>query len=446
MNQKGLACECSIAEDVPDALLGDAARFAQILNNLLGNAVKFTESGRISVLVSISEQHRQGITLRCQVIDTGIGIPPESQVEIFNRFSQADTTTTRKYGGTGLGLAIAKHLVELMGGKIGLESRTDEGSTFWFTCRFAIYADPLPRVSPTEPVKPLLSSRIAGINVLLVEDNEINQEIGIAMLESLGCTVLLAESGNKAIELLGKGTFDLIFMDCQMPDMDGYEVTGIIRRNEQQADLSGSGHTKATIIALTANALTGDREKCLAAGMDDYLAKPFTLQQINKIMSRFLGADCITDANSSGISGFAAELEMVTQIALNDQFESIKSNQSVIDHTYITNITALQQPGMPNILDRLITKYLETFPTYSEKLCRAVIDKDTENLRSIAHIQRSSSANLGATALAELFGKVEQIAQAKSTDGIAELLEKTEIVFVDVKHALSDLKSSGISS
>ena len=441
INQKKLAYECTVSEDVPDALVGDSARFAQILNNLLGNAIKFTDSGRISVLASVLERHRDDITLRVQVTDTGIGIPSESQSEIFSRFSQADIATTRKYGGTGLGLAIAKHLVELMGGEIGVESRTGAGSTFWFTCRFTLYPDPLPDMTPSGPVKPFVSSRIGPVKVLLAEDNTINQEIGIAMLESLGCTVVLTDTGTKAIEALGKETFDLILMDCQMPEMDGYEAARIIRKNELEAAQSDPGCKRACIIALTANALMGDKEKCLAAGMDDYLAKPFTIQQIHTVMSRWLGVDSDTAGNKSSSSSSDSKFKTDSDISVHEQQHLSDLDLSVIDKKMIDQIIALQKPGMPSILEKVVDSFLESFSSHAENLRQAVITNDIDSMLSIAHSLKSSSATLGATALADLFREVELLARRRTADGAAEYLEKIEAAFVGVKSVLSYIKS-----
>lgn len=438
INQKGLVYECTVAEDVPDALMGDSARFAQILNNLLGNAVRFTDSGRISVATSVHERHSDNIILRFQVTDTGIGIPSESQSEIFNRFSQADIATTRKYGGTGLGLAISRHLAELMGGAIGVESRSGAGSTFWFTCRFEIYPYPLPDKTPTGPIRPFVHSLAGPVKVLLAEDNSINQEIGSAMLESLGCKVVLAESGTEAIEAFGKETFDLVLMDCQMPEMDGYEATRIIRQKEQQADRSDSGRKRSCIIALTANALMGDKEKCLAAGMDDYLAKPFTIHQIHTVMSRWLGTDSEAAGNiSSPDPGLREESPILTD----EQHHLVDVDLSVIDKRFITQITSLQKPGTPSILEKVVDSYLECFPSQSENLGKAVRTNDISSMLSISHTLKSSSATLGATALADMFREVEHLAQKKTTLGAAELLDKIEVVFVDVKKALTYIKS-----
>ena len=439
IEKKGLVYTCSIHEDVPGNLSGDSSRFTQILNNLLGNAVKFTDHGSISVLVSASERNAHDVTLHCQITDTGIGISAESQDEIFDRFSQADITTTRKYGGTGLGLAIVKRLVELMGGKIGVESRTGAGSTFWFTCRFAVNPGTSPEKGSSEPVKPLVLSRKDNIKALLVEDNPINQELGIAMLESLGCRVVLADTGIKAIEARENEPFDIIFMDCQMPEMDGYEVTRIIRKREREAVKPGQeGKPADIIIALTANALMGDREKCLAAGMDDYLAKPFTILQIHKVLSAWLGVDSGAVDGKSDLSFSDLRLGTGSQVP-----EEKQRNLSVLDLRYLKEIVALQRPGEPDLLAKLIDSYLKSFPVHAEKLDHAVIAKDTECMQSIAHLMKSSSAVVGATTLSDLFKEIEQLARTNNVEGTPELLEQIKNNFVEVKNALLHLKGEG---
>jgi len=443
ISKKGLLYEFTVSKEVPAALLGDPTRFAQILNNLLGNAIKFTDSGSIRVSVSVLDRHNEEITLRCQVTDTGIGIPFRAQSDIFNRFSQADITTTRKYGGTGLGLAISSHLAEMMGGAIGVESVDGKGSTFWFTCRFAIYPDPLPEITPPESVIPFASPLKRTVKVLLAEDNPINQEIGSAMLASLGCTVVLADSGTTAVEAFRKETFDLIFMDCQMPGMDGYDATRKIRMNEKEAVPE---RMKTCIVALTANALIGDREKCLAAGMDDYLAKPFTTEQIYKVISSWLCDHSEDVGDNAGLSASEAEIKTNSNTSEDKRCPSTNSNSAVIDKTFIDEIATLQKTGRPNILEKIIDKYLESFPSRTENLNQAVIANDIDNIRLIAHSMKSSSAMLGATAMSELFNEVEQLALGGTIEGVAELVTKIESDFGLLKDALIELKRKNLSA
>jgi signal transduction histidine kinase/CheY-like chemotaxis protein len=444
MHRKHLAYTCTIAEDVSCDLVGDVSRLTQILNNLLSNAVKFTDHGSISVLVSLDKRMAGDLVLRYQVTDTGIGIPKESLSKIFERFSQADITTTRKYGGTGLGLAIVTRLVELMGGECGVESRIGAGATFWFTCRFAVNTAPSPGGTLPEPAHPPVLSRTEAVKALLVEDNPINQELGVAMLESLGCVVTLAETGRKALEVLERGNFDIIFMDCQMPEMDGYEVTRTIRRRERDATFPCRESGRVDIIvALTANALVGDREKCLTAGMDDYLAKPFTMQQMCKVLTHWLGVGFPADVGVTPRSEVESPGGTGAQIQAYEQRHTVKLDFTVIDLQLIHELVALQRPGEPSIAAKLITTYLESFPSHAGNLSQAIASQNTSSIASIAHLMKSSSAIVGATTLANLFNELDQLARQEQTDGATELLDRIGKEFVAVKNVLLYLKTEG---
>jgi PAS domain S-box-containing protein len=299
---KGLDFATAIAGDLPDMVIGDAGRVRQVLTNLIGNAVKFTDSGRIDVEAQPVRATANGILVRFTVRDTGIGIAPEQQSRLFESFTQGDGSSTRKYGGTGLGLSISKQLVELMGGQLGLESRVGEGSSFWFTASFeqAAAAEPAtitpPKRSvplsaasapPPVPKMPEVPEESNGsprkLRVLLAEDNEINQRIALRLLEKLGVRADAVDNGRAAVEALAQKSYDLVLMDCQMPDMDGFEATAVIRNRER-----GKGRTP--ICALTANAMEGDREKCLAAGMDDYISKPVGLEKLREAVERLVPA------------------------------------------------------------------------------------------------------------------------------------------------------------
>lgn len=292
--QKGILLAIDIAAEVPLALRGDRHRVSQVLMNLVGNALKFTERGSVTVRVSASGTNSAADSLlRVEVADTGIGIAEEAKRNLFTSFTQADSSTTRKYGGSGLGLAIAKQLLALMGGSIGFESKVNRGSTFWFTLPI-VPADPADIPMEAVPVRARLPS-LAHVqsdaqgaaewrlpcDVLLAEDNPVNREIALRMLQSIGCDVTESEDGEQALHHAAAKPFDLILMDCQMPNVDGYAATAAIRAQER-----GTGrHTP--IIAVTANALAGDRERCLEAGMDDYLAKPFTREQLATVVARW---------------------------------------------------------------------------------------------------------------------------------------------------------------
>ncbi len=290
--QKGLTLSHEVEYDVPYATIGDAGRLRQVLLNLIGNGVKFTERGEVALTVSCVPGAARNDTcmLQFRVRDTGIGISSEALGRLFRPFSQADGSTTRKFGGTGLGLVICKQLVEMMGGEIGVDTRPGEGSTFWFTVALGVPATAEARHSSRHlagpPVAPL------NARVLLVEDNRINQEICIAMLQALGCEAETVSDGRGGVEAALGQHFDVVLMDCQMADMDGYAASAAIRAREAtlNADPARAGQAplRMPIVALTANAMTGDRESCLAAGMDDYLAKPFNKEQLRTVIQRWL--------------------------------------------------------------------------------------------------------------------------------------------------------------
>ncbi|MHB8771103.1 MAG: ATP-binding protein [Syntrophales bacterium] len=280
---KGLRVSHRIPADLPPLVCGDSVRLHQVLTNLLGNAVKFTDRGSITVTVEKGESAGDRQRLRFSVADTGIGIAPDDRESIFNAFVQADGSTTRRYGGTGLGLTICGQLVTLMGGEIQLESTPQAGSVFSFTAVFGLAPPdaeaPRPHPSPAAAPPAVHQGRI-----LLVEDNVVNQTLGVAMLEKLGYRVDVANDGKEAVAAVRAREYGLVLMDCQMPVMDGFAATAEIRR------LGESGCRRVPIIALTAHATPHDREQCLAAGMDGYLAKPYTMAQLDAVLAEYPGA------------------------------------------------------------------------------------------------------------------------------------------------------------
>jgi hypothetical protein len=293
--QKGIALGWTVGGDVPATLIGDPRRLQQILVNLIGNAIKFTEQGAIDVRVE-TEEAADGVTLRCAVRDSGIGVPADQRERIFTAFEQVDSSTTRRFGGTGLGLAITAKLVALMGGRIWVDSAPGLGSTFSFTARTRKAAEhdtgagvaaadetaagrqpsgsALDAVPPAEAVD-------SRLRILLVEDNAVNRQVATRLLEKRGHQVTTAENGKQAVAAFTDGGLDVILMDVQMPEMDGLEATVEIRRRE-----AGSGG-RIPIVALTAHALNGDAERCLAAGMDAYVSKPI---RANLLLEAIRGA------------------------------------------------------------------------------------------------------------------------------------------------------------
>jgi len=275
-----------IDESVPDTVEGDSVRLRQILINLKGNALKFTEHGEVSLEVRLEEETHKDILLRFEVRDTGTGITPDAQQKIFDAFSQADSSMARRHEGTGLGLAISKQLVEMMGGNIGMESTPGKGSLFWFTVRLKRAHAIAKQKAEDETQGKVMESRFSNqqLRVLLAEDNPVNQEVGRLILEGLDCLVEVVDDGRHAVEELFSEQYDLVFMDCQMPDMDGYEATKMIRQREAKI---GGEIRRVPIIALTAHAMEGDREHCIEAGMDDYITKPFNAAQIGAIIQKW---------------------------------------------------------------------------------------------------------------------------------------------------------------
>jgi signal transduction histidine kinase/CheY-like chemotaxis protein len=270
VTEKGLKLTIDLAPELPDLnVKGDPMRLGQILLNLAGNAIKFTQTGSIALRGLIVEGTPNDLLLRWEIADTGIGISAEDQKKLFTAFEQADGSMTRKYGGTGLGLAISKRLVQMMGGEIGVESEFGKGSTFWFTVRLTKAAEgdatPVPTVSTRAADEQLLDNH-AGARILLAEDEPINQEVSRGLLEDAGLAVDLAADGQEALTLAKQKRYDLILMDVQMPNLNGLDATRAVRADSLNKD--------TPILAMTANAFDEDRQTCFAAGMNDHIAKP----------------------------------------------------------------------------------------------------------------------------------------------------------------------------
>ena len=547
--RKGLELTCHMPSAIPRTLRGDPIRLRQALLNLISNALKFTSTGEINVRIDAVVETDTSVTLRFAVKDSGVGIPAEAHQRIFEAFSQADGTTTRRFGGTGLGLTIVKELVSLMQGQIGVESQVGQGSTFWFTAVFerqpattgdpypehallqrrilvvddtaanreilddhlrswgaipaltasaaealtqlraaaarhqpfelaildfqmpdmdgmqlaqAIRADPqlsslpllmltsvgydagapgVPAVDGwvTKPVrKTLLQQAILGLfrtgqraairrpdpvvsepvttvshsaRLLLVEDTPVNREVATGMLDVLGYSVHAVENGRLALEAVAREQFDLILMDCQMPEMDGFTATAAIRQQERQ---SGGGH-RIPVIALTANAMDGDRTRCLAAGMDDYLAKPFTAAQLRTILTHWLTPP-VADATTASMPTQTAPPREST-----DESPQPTANPE-IDKTAWEAIRSLQRPGRPDILAKVLTTYLNDSRILVEEMRAAVEARDPGTLAKAAHRLKSSSAQLGVLATAAHCKELEHLGRLASLNDAAHLL------------------------
>ena len=411
-SRKGLSLECSVGEDIPDPLHGDAVRLRQVLNNLIGNAIKFTEAGRISVAV----ERAQGDALRFSVSDTGIGIDAEDRALIFDAFAQADVSHSRRYGGTGLGLSISRQLIELMGGRLGLESTPGQGSTFWFEVPFAPATRAIVESAPTATARAL--PRLHG-HVLLAEDNAVNEVVAGAMLESFGLRVSVAQNGRQALEAVAAQAFDVVLMDCQMPEMDGFEAARRIRRREAEKGVPAAA--RQTIVAVTANAIEGDRERCLAAGMDDYLSKPFSKADLHARLSRWLaaGKPAAADHSAPVPVGHADVRE-----------EAVDAD--TIDETVLDRLAALQRPGKVGVVEQVVGLYLDDSGRALVTLREALSRHDLAAATQHAHNLKSSSGHVGATGLSTHFAALERAARAGDADRAASLLPAAEAGYAQV--------------
>jgi CheY-like chemotaxis protein/HPt (histidine-containing phosphotransfer) domain-containing protein len=406
-----------LTTELPESLSGDPLRLSQILVNLLSNAVKFTAQGEVTLSVSSQALTGQKVRLYCEVTDTGIGIEPDKLNLIFDAFSQADNTMTRVYRGTGLGLAISKQLVQLMQGQIGVNSQPGIGSTFWF------WVDLEKAETSPKTLKTNANYRFKA-KLLVAEDYPANQLVVQRFLEDLGCQVHLVNNGFEAVKALKKERFDLVFMDCQMPFMDGYQATEEIRLNELS---SGSGK-HIPIIALTAHALAEDEAKCKEAGMDEWVTKPFTRQDLSKALQKWLPKQLIVSDQP------ALKTDIITLV---------KASNMIEDTTAINMKFFTQQFKLDNADDlAFITALTEAFQQNAAEtlgnLQLSIENKDVEQIRKLAHGLKSLSTNVGSGKLTELCMTMEQAGKNNDLSGIQLLLESMKQEYLRV---LTELKA-----
>jgi signal transduction histidine kinase/DNA-binding NarL/FixJ family response regulator len=418
---KQLDLGCSIGDEAPAMLVGDAARFRQILVNLLANAVKFTEAGEVVLQLASRRLDDRRHEVHVSVRDTGIGIPAERMDRLFRPFSQVDASTTRRYGGTGLGLAISRKLAEMMGGDIYAESAERQGSTF----HVRIVAESV----DTEVEKVLLGNHrpqatsegacLADqlpLRILLVEDNLVNQKVALRMLNRMGYRADVAASGVEAIQALERQDYDLVLMDLQMPEMDGLEAT---RRIRQRWPRPGGPR----IIAMTANAMRGDRELCLAAGMDDYLSKPVKLRALEAAIQRSGGASAPGDAGEVGTSAAAAASE----------------DAPAIDRDVLSALAQVGAADEPDLAAEMAKLFIAEAPPLLAAMREAVRSGDHGKLQSAAHTLKGSGSSLGARRLSALSLELEQQGRARSTLGATAKLDQLERELTRVCVALREL-------
>ena len=397
VRRKGLKLSVNVDAAVPALLRGDPVRLCQVLNNLVSNAIKFTDRGGIAITARIAEplpgDSPRGLRVRFAVSDTGIGLDPEQRSRVFAAFAQADGSTTRKYGGTGLGLTISKQLVELHGGEMGVESEPGGGSSFWFTMLFESASE----TSEVRRASPVPGNRRLRGHVLLVEDNLVNQEVAAGMLKAFGLAVTSAENGEQALAAFASARPDLILMDCQMPILDGYEATRQIRARESAEHVA----RRTPIIALTANAISGDRERCTEAGMDDYLPKPFRRSDLFASVTRWIPAGSEAEGEPQ-VSPPPADGEPAP-----DAIDTQAIDTQAIDTQAIDLIASSQGPGEPDLLGRIVALYRSSGADQVRELETAMRAGDAKTAGRAAHSLKSSSAQLGAGRLSARCARIE---------------------------------------
>jgi signal transduction histidine kinase/CheY-like chemotaxis protein/HPt (histidine-containing phosphotransfer) domain-containing protein len=385
--EKGLYFNTKVEPEVPRYVVGDSLRLGQVLLNLLSNAVKFTFKGGVSVLVSLKEAASQSVELEFRVSDTGIGLSQEQIEGLFGAFTQVDTSTTRKFGGTGLGLAISKRLVELMGGRIWIESELGRGSTFCFTARFERGDQNPPISNEASLLRPAsMLSRLKGAHILVVEDNEFNQDLIKELLEQWGVVVRLCGNGLEALDQLTNKHFDIVLMDMQMPVMDGYEATRRIRATPALAN--------QCIIAMTANAMASDKVRCLDAGMDDFETKPINTDHFYQMLVKWFPDEAEAEAEAE-----ATEVEPIDLTVL----EKLLRNDSV-------KIT------------KFILKFLKTSRVALAQMQTAYDNDDLEQLAALCHKQKSAAASVGAWSSTELYKALEKASKTEDLQQTQTLL------------------------
>ena len=441
--EKKLTLHVSRAGNVPEAFIGDAVRLSQILINLVGNAIKFTDQGGVSVQVSLdaASSTEEKKVLRFTVKDTGIGIPEDKQRHLFQSFQQADSSISRRYGGSGLGLAISRQLVQLMGGDISVKSTESAGSTFSFT----INLRPCSKSKVRQECQLNTTNRgtAAELNVLLVEDNETNRELGVIILESSGQKVQVAENGLKALELLSQNQLDVVLMDVQMPEMDGVTATRVIRAVEEGREPEtrlagelliklkqrlGGGHVP--IIALTAHAMDSDRTRCLDAGMDEYLTKPFQPEQVVEALQRFGGGTETAIGREETVH--RADDDSGMEEAL------VGRVRAHLTRTYQLNSEQA---------DEMIATSARILSDHFKKMEKGIKKNDLALLGEAAHTLKGNLLNLGLRNCANIAATIERSAQnddsgsqqrrlARLQLAVTELLKKSDKTASEIDNPL----------
>ncbi len=404
-SEKGLIFSCRMPAEVPDALIGDPVRLRQVLSNLADNAIKFTERGKVEVGVRVQSQDTEEACLEFTVWDTGIGILQSDLERIFHPFSQADASTTRRFGGTGLGLSICSSLVGMMGGHIWVESEAGKGSTFHFNVRLPLAAE-----LPPEPETPdVPAAALSKLRILLVEDNAANQKLATYILQNRGHLVEIAGDGQEAICLIEQNRYDVILMDVQMPEMDGLEATAAIRAREV-------GKRRTPIIAMTAYAMKGDRERCLAVGMDGYLSKPIDAHETIALVESLAGG--ATAAGAGAASTRSCPTEPVSSPAT----------------TVFEPVIALKRCfNKQDLLREMIAYFFKDADNLRPQMRAALQKGDLTEVGRLGHRMKGTLVHLGAVAASEAVQRVERFMlyageQAEAEDAVSAFERECEVL------------------
>jgi PAS domain S-box-containing protein len=419
---KGLKFHCAVAPDVPADVRGDCGRVRQVLTNLVGNALKFTARGEVSVQARLVSRSDDVAVVRFAVRDTGIGIPSEKWPALFGRFSQVDASATRRYGGTGLGLAIAKELVLLLGGEIGMTSDVGSGSEFWFTVPLQPQATQTPPAEtatstapgPSEPTELQILPR--GVGILVVEDNIVNQEVVLGILRKLGLRADAVANGAEAIDALSTLPYHLVLMDIQMPVMDGFEATRLIRDPQSRV----RDH-QVPIIALTANAMRGDRQRCLEVGMDCYLTKPVSPSSLVEVLNAWLPAGS----------------EPIDTRSLHATRTTVTGNSQASDLQVFDRAGLLARVmDDESLVDIIITRFVESTPGLIASLQQFLDDGNLGAVERQAHSIKGAASNVNGERLRQIAFRLEQTARSGDASDAGKLLPEIVLEFDRLRTAM----------